>query len=74
MTVVMIYGIFQWVFLALAFICGIAAVLRIEAYSTHSTQRAHHHSDQQAVLWILTTLFAVSGFVAAALAVRHGMR
>ncbi|PYI69571.1 hypothetical protein CVV68_00175 [Arthrobacter livingstonensis] len=70
----MIYGIFQWVFLALAFICGISALVRIESYSTHSTQRVHHHSDQQAVLWILTTVFAVAGFVAAVLAVRHGLR
>ncbi|RAN79511.1 hypothetical protein B5P43_13455 [Bacillus sp. SRB_336] len=74
MTLVMIYGILQWIFLALAFICGISALLRIESYSTNSTQRVHHHSDQQAVLWILTTVFAVAGFVVAALAVRQGLR
>ncbi|MCQ9162702.1 hypothetical protein [Arthrobacter sp. STN4] len=70
----MIYGIFQWIFMALAFICGISAMLRVEAFSTQSTQKVRHHGDQQALLWILTFLFAIAAFVAAALAVRHGLR
>jgi len=74
MTVVMIYGILQWIFLALAFICGISAVLRIESFSTNSTQRVHHHADQQVLLGIMTVVFAVAGFVVAALAVRQGLR
>lgn len=70
----MIYGIFQWVFLTLAFVCGISALLRLEAFSTNTSQRAHRHSEQQFLLWILTTLFVLGGFVAAVLAVNHGVR
>jgi hypothetical protein len=74
METVMSYGIFQWVFMALAFICGISALMRLEAFSTSSTQRTNHHSEQQVLLWILTAVFALAGFVAAVLAVRAGMR
>ncbi|MGO4384685.1 hypothetical protein AB4Y80_10735 [Specibacter sp. RAF43] len=69
---VLSYGFFQWLFWALAFACGIAALLRIEAFSTTTSQRTHHHPDQQFLLWILTAGFAVSGFVTAALAMRAG--
>ncbi|MGA7204813.1 MAG: hypothetical protein WBX27_09310 [Specibacter sp.] len=70
----MMYGIFQWVFMVLAFICGVSALVRIESFSSHSTQRTSHHSEQQALLWILTVVFALAAFVAAVLAVRAGMR
>ena len=71
---VMGYGIFQWVFMVLAFVFGISALMRLEAFSTHSTQRVRHHSDQQILLWILCIVFALAGFAAAVLAVRAGMR
>ena len=60
--------------MALVFIFGIMALVRIESFSTNSTQRVRHHPDQQALLWILTIVFAVCGFMAAVLAVRHGLR
>jgi hypothetical protein len=74
LTVVMIYGLFQWAFLVLAFVCGISALLRQEVFSTNTSQRAHHHSDQQFLLWIVCVVFLVAGFVAAVLAANHGMR
>lgn len=68
------YGLFQWIFLTLAFICGISALLRAEVFSSVSSQRTHHHSQQQVLLWLVTIVFALAGFVTAVLAVRAGMR
>ncbi|ALE93627.1 hypothetical protein AOC05_17035 [Arthrobacter alpinus] len=70
----MYYGLFQWVFMVLAFVFGISALLRLEVFSTHSTQRTHRHSGQQALLWMASVACALVGFVMAVLAVREGMR
>jgi len=70
----MYYGLFQWIFMALAFIFGISALVRIEAFSTHSTQRTHHHPGQQVVLWMGTAIFALAAFVVAVIALRAGAR
>ncbi|WP_104087027.1 hypothetical protein [Arthrobacter sp. GMC3] len=70
----MYYGVFQWAFMALAFIFGISALVRIEAFSTHSTQRTKHHPGQQVVLWLGAAIFALAAFVVAVMALRAGMR
>ena len=70
----MYYGLFQWLFMVLAFVFGISALMRIEAFSTHNTQRAHHHPGQQVVLWMGTAIFALAAFVVAVMALRDGLR
>ncbi|MGO2542728.1 hypothetical protein ACT3TS_11020 [Specibacter sp. AOP5-B1-6] len=66
------FGFFEWIFWVLAFGAGILALVRIEVFSTHTTQRTHRHSGQQFFLWIMAATFAVAGFVTAALAMRAG--
>lgn len=66
------FGLFEWVFWILAIGTGLVALMRSEVLSTNSSQRAHHHSGQQVLLWILAVAFAISGFVTAALAMRAG--
>ncbi|WP_269938346.1 hypothetical protein [Arthrobacter sp. HY1533] len=66
------YGLFEWVFWVLAIGTGLTALMRSEVFSTNTSQRTHHHSGQQFLLWILAAAFALSGFVTAALAMRAG--
>lgn len=68
------YGIFQWIFMVVGFICGISALLRLEVFSTQSSQRSGGHSQQQAGLFLLAGVFLLAAFVTAMLAVNHGLR
>lgn len=64
------YDIFKWIFWVLAFGCGITALFRMEAFSTHSTQRTHRHAGQQFLLLMFAVAFGLAGFVTAALEMR----
>ncbi len=64
------YDILKWIFWVAAFGFGILALVRLEVFSTNSTQRTHRHSGQQILLWILTIAFALAGFVTAAMEMR----
>ncbi|WP_125616583.1 hypothetical protein [Specibacter cremeus] len=61
------YGILEWVFWALAFACTITALVRIEVFSTNSSVRQRGHAGQQVLLWVFAIVFALAGFVTAAL-------
>ncbi|MBP2413026.1 hypothetical protein JOF48_001825 [Arthrobacter stackebrandtii] len=64
------YDIFKWLFWVAAFAFGISALVRMEAFSTHSTQRTHRHAGQQFLLVVLAVAFALAGFVTAAMEMR----
>ncbi len=66
------YGLFEWLFWVLAFGCTILGLARSEIFSTNTSQRVHRHSGQQMILFIMAVVFAVSGFVTAALSMRAG--
>ncbi|WP_026556720.1 hypothetical protein [Arthrobacter sp. 35W] len=68
-----LYGVFQWLFWILAFATGILTLSRTEVFSTGSTQRSKGHAGQQFFLWFMTAAFALSGFIAAVLAMRADM-
>jgi len=64
------YDIFKWFFMVVAFCLGILAFVRMEAFSTNSTQRTHRHSGQQFLLFVFAIAFGLAGFVTAALEMR----
>ena len=66
------FGFFEWIFWVLAFGAGILALARSEVFSTHTSQRVHHHAGQQVFLWIMAAAFALAGFITAAMAMRAG--
>ncbi len=64
------YDIFKWFFWVVAFGCAVVGLVRMEAFSTDSSQRTHRHAGQQVLLWAFAIAFALAGFVTAALEMR----
>lgn len=66
------YGVFEWLFWVLAFLCAGAALYRAEKLSTGPVAGVRLKSGLLLTLWILAAVFGLAGFVTAILAMRAG--